>query len=423
MTPRRRPQAAGRWLKVPGLAHAVRVALAASVLIGLVYVGCVVVLDELAAARLVAAVDTRLHEHLTDAQAGHLIIRAGDDDDIDGAPVLMWLAKPPHDPVAISPGAPRLPAADGTAVAAGRAVTIRLRSGQFRIAAVRYQQGLLVAGQSLAEQGRLEAVLRSGEALAAPVLLLAVFIGALIIGLRALAPVERSRQRQLDFTADASHELRTPLSVISAETGIALRAKRSAADYQAALGRIQNETQRLRGIVEDLLWLARFDSAPPQPENEPLDLVTVARECADRFSAVAHAGSFTISVDGTEDSVPVRISAPAEWIHRLAGVLVDNACRHAGQAGHVRISVSQRGNRAALAVEDSGPGLMAEEKERLFDRFHRSTADGGGAGLGLAIADSIVTRTAGQWRIGKSALGGALFEISWRRSQAQLSVR
>jgi signal transduction histidine kinase len=417
MSAGRRPPVVGRWLQVPGLAHAVRVALAASVLIGLVYVGCVVVLDEIAAARLVGAVDIRLHERLIDARAGRLLTSAGEDDDVEGAPVLMWLAQPPHDPVALSPAAPQLSAADGTAAAAGAPVTIRLRSSRFRIAAVRYEHGLLVAGQSLAEQGRIEAVLRSGEILAAPVLLLAVFIGALIIGLRALAPVERSRQRQLDFTADASHELRTPLSVISAETGIALRAERSAAEYQAALGRIQHETTRLRSIVEDLLWLARFDSAPPQPDSEPLDLVTVARECADRFSAVAHAGSFTISVKETEDSAPTRISAPAEWIHRLVGVLVDNACRYAGQAGHVRISVSQRGNRVTLTVEDSGPGVTAEQAERLFDRFHRSTGDGGGAGLGLAIADSIVTSTAGQRRIGKSALGGALFEVSWRRSQ------
>ena len=93
----------------------------------------------------------------------------------------------------------------------------------------------LVAGQSLAEQEHIEGVLRDGEALAAPVLLLAMFAGSLIIGLRALSPVEQSRRRQLEFTADASHELRTPLSVIGAETGIALSAPRKAADYQAAL--------------------------------------------------------------------------------------------------------------------------------------------------------------------------------------------
>jgi len=414
MTPTLWPQVLARWLKVPGSAHAVKVALAASLLIGLVYVGCVVILDVLAAGRLVATVDARLYERLADARAGHPFARTGDDD--DAAPVFIWLAQAPGGPVALSPGAPRLSAADGIAAAAGRPVTIRLSGGSFRVASVRSNAGLLVVGQSLAEQGRIEAILRSGVILAAPVLFLAVFASALIIGLRALAPVQRSRQRQLEFTADASHELRTPLSVISAETGIALRAERSIADYQATLGRIQNETKRLRSIVEDLLWLARFDSAPPQPNSEALDLTAVARECADRFSAVAHAGSFTISVEEPGAAAgPASISAPAEWISRLVGVLVDNACRYAGEAGRVRISVSPRGNRVCLAVEDSGPGLSAEQKERLFDRFHRSTGGGGGAGLGLAIADSIASSTGGQWRIGKSALGGALFEISWRR--------
>jgi signal transduction histidine kinase len=397
-----------RWRAVPGSVHAVRVALAATLLIGLVYAGCVLVLDALEARRLIATVDARLHERLTDAVAGHPFTQAADDD-ADEAPIFMWLAQPGQGAAALTPGAPRLPA-EGI-VAAGRSATVQLHGRPFRIATARGGPGLLVAGQSLAEQGRFEALLRGGEILAAPVLLVAVFIGALIIGLRALAPVERSRQRQLEFTADASHELRTPLSVISAESGIALRAERSPAEYQAALGRIQNETKRLRSIVDDLLWLARFDSAPPAPKSEPLDLATVARECADRFTAVAREGSFTISV---EEAGVASISAPPEWISRLIGVLLDNACRYAGDDGQVRITVSQRGNRIVLSVEDSGPGLTAEQQERLFDRFHRSTDDGGGAGLGLAIADSIVSSTAGQWRIGKSALGGALFEISWR---------
>jgi signal transduction histidine kinase len=410
----KRPPILRRWRALPGSVHAVRVALAASLLIGLVYAGCVVVLDVLEARRLVAAVDARLHERLTDASAGHLYTQAGDDD-ADEAPIFLWLAKPAQGAVPLNLGAPRLSAADVVAVAAGGPATIQLHGGQFRIAAVRGDSGLLVAGQSLAEQGRIEALLRGGEILAAPVLFLAVFISALIIGLRALAPVERSRQRQLDFTADASHELRTPLSVISAETGIALRAERSPAEYQAALSRVQDETKRLRSIVDDLLWLARFDSAPPVPKSEPLDLATAARECADRFTAVASEGSFTISVEEAGSKAgAASISAPPEWISRLIGVLLDNACRYAGDAGLVRVSVSQRGNRIVLGVEDSGPGLTADQEERLFDRFHRSTGDGGGAGLGLAIADSIVSSTSGQWRIGQSALGGALFEISWR---------
>jgi signal transduction histidine kinase len=100
---------------------------------------------------------------------------------------------------------------------------------------------------------------------------------------------------------------------------------------------------------------------------------------------------------------------------------MDNACRYAAQAGEggrVRVSVTVATNRVSLAVEDSGPGIPEEERPTLFDRFRRVTEDGQGAGLGLAIADSIVRSTGGRWNVGGSArLGGARLEVSWRRHQ------
>ena len=403
----------------PGVAHAARIALAASLLIGVVYAGCVMVLDRVVASRLVAEVDARLQERLSDVrQSGRVTTVAGDhdtdddDDDMDSPQLYLWLLAPSRAAVGLDSRAPRLTAT--IALASKPSLTTRLAPGTFRLDTLRYGGDVLVAGQSLAEQDHIEAVLGVGEAFAAPVLLLAVFIGALIIGLRALSPVEQSRRRQLEFTADASHELRTPLSVISAETSIALNAPRKAADYRSALVRIQGESDRLRHIVEDLLWLARFDSHPPPPGSEPLDLATIAAGCADRFHAVANSQSIDMQVADAGPE-PAWISAPPEWIDRLAGVLVDNACRYAGPRGKVQLSVGQRASRVTLTVEDSGPGIPAHEQGHLFDRFHRATGQSGGAGLGLAIADSIVRSTGGQWRIGDSPLGGALFQVSWRR--------
>jgi two-component system sensor histidine kinase CiaH len=402
-----------RWSLPPGSAHAARIALAASLLIGLVYAGCVTVLDRAVTARLVAGVDARLQERLADVlENGPAVTDDDDDDDSDAPPLYLWRMSTHGALARLSAGAPRLPTSSVAVVRS--ALTAQLAHGTFRLDSMRYDGSVLVAGQSLGEQDHIEAVLGVGEALAAPVLLLAAFIGALVIGLRALAPVEQSRRRQLEFTADASHELRTPLSVIGAETSLALSAPRKAADYRSALVRIEGEAERLRSIVEDLLWLARFDSKPPQPREEPLDLATIAADCAQRFGAVAgsRASDIVVTGDGPD---PAWISAPPEWIDRLAGVLVDNACRHAGHDGTVRISVGRRAGRVTLTVEDSGPGIPAEDRERLFDRFHRATEHGGGAGLGLAIADSIVQSTAGQWRIGDSPLGGASFQVSWRR--------
>ncbi len=406
-------RAALRGALPPQVAHAARIALTATLLVGIVYAGCVAVLDRVVTGRLVAAVDARLRERLSDVSPAYT---GPVDNDADEAPLFLWRATPGHRAVPLTAGAPALP---GSKVpATGQPATELLGGTAFRLAAIRQQGRWLVAGQNLAEQQHIEDVLRDGEALAAPVLLLAMFAGALVIGLQALSPAEQSRRRQLEFTADASHELRTPLSVITAETGIALTAARSAREYQAALTRIQGESQRLRRIVEDLLWLARFDSEPPRPGAEQVDLATIAHECAERFQAVtrARSGGVTVTVAATDQA---QISAPPEWIDRLAGVLVDNACRYADPGGSVRISVAQRGNRTTMTVEDSGPGIPAADRARLFDRFHRAaehsaTGHSSGAGLGLAIADSIVRSTGGHWRIGESGLGGALFEVSWR---------
>ena len=172
---------------------------------------------------------------------------------------------------------------------------------------------------------------------------------------------------------------------------------------------------RLRDIVEDLLWLARFDSEPPPPGNEPVDVAAIAAACADRFSAVALRGDIHLLMWDDGQSSP-WINAPPEWIDRLAAVLVDNACRYAGPGGTVKIAVTVDGSRVSLAVDDSGPGIAAEERARLFDRFHRATDEGNGAGLGLAIADAVVRATAGEWRVGRADLGGAHMEVRWHRS-------
>jgi signal transduction histidine kinase len=297
-------------------------------------------------------------------------------------------------------------------------VTAGLGSGgaQFRLKTARDAAGGVVAGQSLAGDAHTQSLLRDAEIAAGPFVVAAMFLGSLMVGLRALAPVEQARRRQLEFTADASHELRTPLAVIRAEADVALAVPRDAAGYADALARVRDETGRMGRLVEDMLWLARFDSQPPPPDDEPVDLSTMAAACADRFRSVGPA------VTAATPGLPVLISAPPEWIDRLAGVLVDNACRHAGPGGQVRIRVVAEGNRATLIVEDSGPGIPPEERPRLFDRFHRADGPGSGAGLGLAIGDSVVRSTGGRWQVGDSELGGALLSVTWRHAQPRAAI-
>jgi signal transduction histidine kinase len=405
---------------------AVKVAAVATAAIAGVYVIGAVVFNLVLAGHMTDQNDARLAGHLAaalqdPAALSERVIRHGSspgidigDIDADSAPVFLWSASAQGKVTGHSPGAPALSSALLAVHSPrdGLAFTASLPSvGPFRLKAARDGGGWLIAGQSLAGDTHTLRLLLYGEIVAGPFLLLAMFFGLLVVGMRALAPVEQSRRRQLEFTADASHELRTPLSVIRAEADVALSAPREAPEYRDALTRIQGESQRLRQLVDDMLWLARFDSRPPLPGDEPVDLATLAQACADRFRAVGPAVSAE-TPDGA-----VLISAPPEWIDRLAGVLVDNACRHAGPDGQVRIQVRAQGNRVSLTVEDSGPGIPEAERPLLFDRFHRATEHGSGSGLGLAIGDSIVRSTGGRWHIGDSPLGGALMSVSWRHSQ------
>ena len=281
---------------------------------------------------------------------------------------------------------------------------------------VRFNLARVVVAQSLSSVTTAQTNLILAESIVGPLLLIAVFLGALTVGRRVAAPIELARVRQMEFTADASHELRTPLSVIEAQTSLALAEPRDPAWYRAAFQRVQGESGRMRRLVEDLLWLARFDSTRERVQAEHVDVAVLAQVAADRFTAVAESREIRLSVHTAPE--PLVVHAPPEWLDRLLGVLLDNACKYAPEGGSIDVSVWADGNRIRLAVHDSGPGIPAAERPRIFDRFRRATDRPGGAGLGLAIANSVVVATGGQWQIGNSPAGGASMAVSWPRSLA-----
>ncbi|MGO9456278.1 MAG: sensor histidine kinase [Acidimicrobiales bacterium] len=406
-------------LRVPRrqVMRAARVAAVVTVVIGLVFVAVAAGLDAFLARRVLWEVDQSLTARLVDVGRSPTPLAVQpvpDDQGSDGAPVFMWWLPPDGPPARLTADGPPLPAG-GRAATAGP-VSARGGAVTYRLVATPLDGGWLLAGQNLAGPSHIEGVLRNGELVIGPVLLVAVFVGSLVIGLQAVAPVELARRRLLEFTADASHELRTPLTVIEAEIELARGGPPDADADRQALDHVARESRRLKQIVEDLLWLARSDSAPPAPAGAPADLVAVVEGCAERFTAVASGRGIDLGVSHLGGAA--WVDAAPEWVDRLAGTLLDNACRYAPDGGVVRVSVGAGGSRAVLRVEDSGPGIPPAARERLFDRFRRATDVPGGAGLGLAIADSVVRSTGGRWRVADSALGGALMEVTWRRSAA-----
>jgi two-component system sensor histidine kinase CiaH len=404
----RRPDA--RW------GHAARVALAATAVVGAVAVLLAVVVNTTILHRLSGDIDHRLATTLTASEApgGGTGPIGGTQvgGDVDDAPVFVWRVAPDGSVTALSLGAPHLPTGSWTA-----GTTTRSSDGRsFRFAAVPSQGGWLVAGESVARVDASGNAIVLVELVLGALLLLVTFTGSFVVGLRASAPIELVRKRQAEFTADASHELRTPLSVIEAEVDLALGRPRDGAEYEATLQRIGSESARLRAIVDDLLWLARADADPgssPSGPGDPVDLGAVVVTNASRFAVVADAGGVTLT-DHLCPPGTARVQGAAGAIDRLVAVLLDNACRYAGNGGRVDVGVAVAGGRVSLTVDDSGPGIPEAHRELVFDRFHRVDSSPGGTGLGLAIADAVVTTTAGTWSIGTSPLGGARFEVTWR---------
>lgn len=397
----------------------VRVAMAASAIVGAAFVLIAVVVVIFVTNNLTAGVDDRLNRALAPVpnQAGpdQPFGQQGTPDRPFGPPVLMWRISPTGSITSLNTSNIDLPAAYWHVVGPA---TVSVGGVDVRIEGASRGDDYVVVGLTMEDVSQTESTLIVAELGIGCALLIVVFLGAVAIGRRVALPIERSRRRQLEFTADASHELRTPLSVIEAQATLALARGRDPTWDQAAFGRIDGELKRTRRLVDDMLWLARFDSAGGLPEAEPVDVKVLAVQTADRFGAVAEARREILTVDrdtGVEDAI---VTASPEWLDRLIGVLLDNACKYSPEGGSVSVRVTAEGRRVRLTVDDSGPGIPAEERSRVFDRFHRATDVPGGAGLGLAIADAIVHVTGGRWQIGTSPAGGASVSVSWPRSMS-----
>jgi signal transduction histidine kinase len=396
----------------------IRVALTATALVALAYLVVAVAVVAIVTRNLTAQIDQRLAQSLTHVDrpipgGGHYEPPPPDrPGQVYGPRLLVWTID--HEgAVSTDASNPALPA--------GLQHVIGPQDAQIGGADVRIQgttagEDYVVVAQTLDTVTQAQSQLIVAELLIGPLLLIAVFVGAVAVGRRVATPIEQARRRQLEFTADASHELRTPLSVIEAQTSLALSAPRSETWYHTAFQRVDLESQRMRRLLDDLLWLARFDATQAQPGAEPVDVGVLAAQTADRFGVIAETRHLSIELRIPPDSLVVN--APPEWLDRLLGVLLDNACKYSPEGGAVTVSVAAERSRIALTVDDAGPGIPEAERTRIFDRFHRATDATGGAGLGLAIADAIVRATGGQWRVGAAPSGGARMTVSWPRAFA-----
>ena len=276
----------------------------------------------------------------------------------------------------------------------------------------------VVVGQTLEAVDRDAADVILAELLIAPILLVVVFLGAVAIGRRVAAPIEAARQRQLEFTADASHELRTPLAVIEAHTSLALaqdRERRLVPHARSA--RSTSSRKRMRRLARGppvARPVRRLEAAAGRRAGRPRRCWPARRSTGS--GSIAETRRLTI--DGPAPPTGAVVAAPPEWLDRLLGVLLDNACKYAPDGGRVDVTVAIDGSRVRADGRRRGPGHPRGRADADLRSVPPGDRRGRRGGPGLAIADAIVRATGGRWRVASSPSGGARMGVSWTRALA-----
>jgi two-component system OmpR family sensor kinase len=225
---------------------------------------------------------------------------------------------------------------------------------------------------------------------------------------------ETTLERQRQFVADASHELRTPLTSILANLELLEEElerpggpRDSAAAAETAASALRS-SRRMRRLVGDLL--ARAD-AGRRERPRPVDLAAVVREAAREASVVGDGRLLTLDLP---DPGVATLEGSHDDLHRLALNLVENAFLHTPAGTPVVASVRGDDGTVVLQVADRGPGVPPAQRERIFERFARSSGDrteARGSGLGLAIVRAVAEAHGGTAVVGEAEGGGALFEV------------
>jgi len=213
------------------------------------------------------------------------------------------------------------------------------------------------------------------------------------------------------FTADAAHELRTPLTVLKGGIEVALRAERSGDEYRSVLASSLEEVERVSRLAEDLLLLSRL-TAGVEGERTRVDLEPIVLEVFDLGSRLARETGVSLRLAGAE---PAAVIGQPRSLWRALMNLVDNAVKYTPAGGKLELTLTRRDGRAELSVQDTGPGIDPAQLGRIFQPFVRlddaRARVQGGAGLGLAIARSIVVAHGGVLDVESTPGAGSRFII------------
>ena len=225
-----------------------------------------------------------------------------------------------------------------------------------------------------------------------------------------LARLEDSFKRLSQFSADLAHELRTPIANIMGEGQVALTRERTPSEYREVIESTIAECERLSGIVDNLLFVARVDAARESIERKLIDARAAVEKIATFYQTLAEDRNVAIHCSGEGE-----IYVDPALFERALGNLMDNALRFTPEGGTIQISITVKAAHSEVTVSDNGYGITPEHLPRVFDRFYRvdSSRSSDGAGLGLALVKSIVDLHGGSAKIESEVSRGTTVTLTF----------
>lgn len=261
------------------------------------------------------------------------------------------------------------------------------------------------------------------EMMTTPLIIIGTFIGllslVLVFGIsfflanNATRPIKKSWEKQTVFIADASHELRTPLAVVNSNLEIVMENENETVGSQSKwLGNIQSELERMKKLVDDLLFLARADAEDEMPK-EHFDLSSLLYKIYDAFMPLAQKKGLKLLLDNKDN---ITVYGNEFRIKQLITILLDNAIKYTDKGGKIELKLEAGASMIQFSVRDTGEGIAKEHIGKIFDRFYRvdksRSRSLGGSGLGLAIAKCIVNEHKGAINVVSEVSKGTEFTIS-----------
>lgn len=220
-------------------------------------------------------------------------------------------------------------------------------------------------------------------------------------------PIKDTFSKQKMFISDASHELKTPLTIISASTDV-IRKDPVNAQW---INNIKLQTQRLEGLVNDMLTLAKFDEAKFTVCPTRVNLSEVVTDCVLPFEALAYEKGKQLSLSVEKD---VFANCDLNCVKKVVTILTDNAVKYAEERSVIYVSLVKEGDKAVFTTKNDGSIIHEKDSNRIFERFYRGDAsrsrESGGSGLGLSIAKSFAD--ANKWKLYAKSVYGKTMTIT-----------